>query len=427
KYLWNDNTTSSTLTTNQAGKYKLTVTDANGCKTSDSVNLSIYNLPTINLGKDTAICKGESITLQAKGDFVQYSWNNNSTSASIVVDKEGVYKVKVSDKNGCVAEDKIKIEVEEMDFKIANEFNICENESVTLSIQQSKNIHEIIWNDTLNKSTFITNIQGVHKVKGVSKNGCFVTKTTFVNVIELPSLEFERVINLCNEDNYEIQLNLMDYKIKWEDGSTQNSILIRNPKTIYFNIINEQNKVSCSVKDSIKVNFNFSPTIIEAKDQYFCYDNFDTLFVQIPTNASHYYIGDNNRELFTTRNLPFMQEGQYFIHAYNTPSCESVQEINIYNLCEPIIVIPNAFSPNNDGLNDVFLPRIENVDEYELLIFNRWGDVIFNTNDPTLGWDGTYKNQLVQMDVYVYLIRIKGKKDSHLKFEEYKGLITVIK
>ena len=74
-----------------------------------------------------------------------------------------------------------------------------------------------------------------------------------------------------------------------------------------------------------------------------------------------------------------------------------------------------------------FLPRIENVDEYELLIFNRWGDVIFNTNDPSLGWDGTYKNQLVQMDVYVYLIRIKGKKDSHLKFEEYKGLITVIK
>ena len=62
-----------------------------------------------------------------------------------------------------------------------------------------------------------------------------------------------------------------------------------------------------------------------------------------------------------------------------------------------------------------------------MLIFNRWGDVIFHTNDPSLGWDGTYKNQLVQMDVYVYLIRIKGKKDSHLKFEEYKGLITVIK
>jgi gliding motility-associated-like protein len=57
--------------------------------------------------------------------------------------------------------------------------------------------------------------------------------------------------------------------------------------------------------------------------------------------------------------------------------------------------VPNSFTPNGDGTNDVFLPVITSgvdLGNYQLLIFNRWGQVVFSTTDPTMGWDGTYMN-----------------------------------
>ncbi len=74
------------------------------------------------------------------------------------------------------------------------------------------------------------------------------------------------------------------------------------------------------------------------------------------------------------------------------------------------VLIPNAFSPNlsggggggGDGKNDVFLPLTRGVVEFELLIFNRWGELLFESRDPDLGWDGTYNGKLCQQDVYIY-------------------------
>lgn len=76
------------------------------------------------------------------------------------------------------------------------------------------------------------------------------------------------------------------------------------------------------------------------------------------------------------------------------------------------VLIPNAFSPNlsasggsggiSDGKNDIFLPITRGVVEFELLIFNRWGELLFESRDPEFGWDGTYKGKLCQQDVYIY-------------------------
>ncbi|MEY5041637.1 MAG: hypothetical protein RLZZ414_1185, partial [Bacteroidota bacterium] len=114
KYLWSDNLTSSSLTTTQAGKYKLTVTDANGCKTSDSVNLSIYNLPTMDLGKDTSICKGEKITFKVAGNYSKYLWSDNTTSSSLTTNQAGKYKLTVTDENGCKTSDSIHLSIQNL-------------------------------------------------------------------------------------------------------------------------------------------------------------------------------------------------------------------------------------------------------------------------------------------------------------------------
>lgn len=89
------------------------------------------------------------------------------------------------------------------------------------------------------------------------------------------------------------------------------------------------------------------------------------------------------------------------------------------------VLVPNAFSPNGDGLNDVF--RVENIKFEKLLefrVFDRWGKLVFDTNDPKKGWDGTVNGKPANLDVYYYHIRL-GYADEHV--ETIKGDITLVR
>lgn len=89
------------------------------------------------------------------------------------------------------------------------------------------------------------------------------------------------------------------------------------------------------------------------------------------------------------------------------------------------IMIPTAFTPNNDGHNDVFkMVNVTNETLLEMRVFNRWGTVVFATNDINKGWDGKYKGQDQPMAVYGYAIKIRYSDGAE---EVYKGTVTLIR
>lgn len=90
-----------------------------------------------------------------------------------------------------------------------------------------------------------------------------------------------------------------------------------------------------------------------------------------------------------------------------------------------IIYIPNAFSPDDNNINDIFKPVIKNVHKYQFLIFNRWGDKIFQTSDPEEGWTGYYKGNLCEQSSYVY--KINFVDDERKAFHEYTGSVTLVR
>ena len=89
----------------------------------------------------------------------------------------------------------------------------------------------------------------------------------------------------------------------------------------------------------------------------------------------------------------------------------------------PMIFVPNSFSPNGDGINDVFTPVSANLTEYNMIIFDRWGEIIFVSNDVNKGWDGTYKGQYCQTGVYGVTITYKGNSPQ----KSYVGTITLLR
>ncbi|MCX6311363.1 MAG: PKD domain-containing protein [Bacteroidetes bacterium] len=109
--------------------------------------------------------------------------------------------------------------------------------------------------------------------------------------------------------------------------------------------------------------------------------------------------------------------GSYVITqiVYNQFGCSDTAHITIEVLPENRFFIPNTFTPNGDGLNDLFMPAILGADNYRFMIFDRWGELIFDTHDTFQGWDGRYKGNKCQEDVYVWKIEYKNVVDSEQK------------
>jgi gliding motility-associated-like protein len=115
----------------------------------------------------------------------------------------------------------------------------------------------------------------------------------------------------------------------------------------------------------------------------------------------------------------------YFLSVTDNRGCTANDSITITLFEIFNLFVPNVFTPNLDGLNDVFgLLYASTMTEFKMMIFNRWGQKIFETSNVTEGWDGTYKGERSPVDSYVYYIIAVTKTGER---KEYKGTITLLR
>ncbi len=115
--------------------------------------------------------------------------------------------------------------------------------------------------------------------------------------------------------------------------------------------------------------------------------------------------------LFTNQNIEYsyLDTGHFqLIQTVTTEfGCQDTLYQNIWIKPDFTVFVPNSFTPNRDNLNDVFIPKLQGVMEYELQVFNRWGQLIFETDNLKTGWDGSYNNSPSPEGVYIWKIKAK--------------------
>ena len=120
-----------------------------------------------------------------------------------------------------------------------------------------------------------------------------------------------------------------------------------------------------------------------------------------------------------------MKDIKYTLIGINQYGCRDTAFVNIKVQYDPITGMPNAFSPNGDGLNDVF--KVGNI-QYEKMtefkVFNRWGQCVYDGSDPQKGWDGTYKGQPAAMDTYYYIVKLTLPGGIQ---KQYKGDVILLR
>lgn len=124
--------------------------------------------------------------------------------------------------------------------------------------------------------------------------------------------------------------------------------------------------------------------------------------------------------------ITIKKPGNYsFVYQKDSNSCKDSIQFFVYELCDPTSFIPTAFTPNGDGYNDVFPPRLSFVSDYRVQIFNRWGELLYKGEDPNKGWDGYYKKELCMEGVYVYIIQYRSDR-THQTYK-FSGTITLLR
>ena len=114
----------------------------------------------------------------------------------------------------------------------------------------------------------------------------------------------------------------------------------------------------------------------------------------------------------------------YYVTVIDSNGCSASDSVSIFVNYENVVWVPNVFSPNGDGVNDILYVRGKSIESFEFVIYDRWGEKIFSTNNLDIGWDGTFRGKKMNKAVFVYYL--KGIFKDGSSFSQ-KGDITLIR
>jgi gliding motility-associated-like protein len=173
-------------------------------------------------------------------------------------------------------------------------------------------------------------------------------------------------------------------------------------------------------KDTLTVRFNDSLKVSLTKDTSLCYG--EDFWLQATGNANTYTWQDG----FTGPRYEVTQPGVYTVVAENGCGKDTLQTKIQFQPCACNLLLPNAFTPNADGRNDTFRPlHACKMSAYEMRIFNRFGEQVFQATSPDQAWDGTYKNGKAPAGTYVWMVRYTNT-DTQQQFSK-KGWVVLLR
>ena len=395
-FLWYNGSTSNTITVYATGWYWVDLTK-DGCTGRDSLYVLFSTPPVLELGQDTIICEGEPLVLAADtgySPYTNYIWNTGSVAPTTTVTTAGTYKVDVY--NGCRVTDTIKVLVFPKAIpNLGPDEYICAGAKVLLGPQVQDPNALYTWQDNSHLPLFEATQPGLYHV--AVTNECGTQHDEIILSALLPP-----VVDLGPDTAVCVNANLIlsaggstltdDYL--WNNNSTGSFLLVKNPGTYWVKVA----RGGCEASDTIVINSSQKPVFTLGRDQVLC----DNSTVQLKPDKS--YSALRWQDGSTAPVYTVVQPGIYFLEATNSCGTTTDTVLVKRGICK--LYIPNAFTPNHDGRNDIFrIPPELGMDLGEFSIYNRWGQKVFETTRVEEGWDGKIKGSPAPAGVYVYLIK----------------------
>ena len=482
-YLWSTGQTTPSIFVSEPGVYTLELTEGDEVL-NDSVDVMVVS-PTLDLGPDLAICEDQALSIEAEGDYDSIEWFDGSDGDEVEVSGEGTYWAEAS-LEGCSVSDSVDVSEGVIpDPELMSQYYICQEFGQVEVSAEVESTVEILWsNDDTNAITSFSEA-GTQWLE-LTDGDC--THYEEFEVLESPQeLIQSSDTALCEGASIEISLIDDSWNGSWNIAEMGGSIEV-SEAGVYEVVVDFGN---CVVEDQLVVEMISNPGIeiedqlICPKDYFILnvQESVDQLWLngnEISNNHSIQSAGQFNLEYsidvcsFSTNfqidnyqdtlslktNYDFCEDDTLEISVDplidpqwsdgSTDSTFMITEIGEYQLnfemigcefsrtifvdatdecpCDEPVFVPNAFTPDNDGTNDFFKPVIFcPLSDYQLWIYNRWGELVHNSNDSQQVWDGSHQNgdYFVENGVYQYVLQIR--RIIEVEDEVYTGHITIFR
>ncbi|MDP4283049.1 MAG: PKD domain-containing protein [Bacteroidota bacterium] len=434
-----------TYTFSNTGSYpvQLSITSTKGCNKSITDTITIIEKPQFSVTNDTLICNIDTLQLTANGIGTvswtpNYNINNQNSFTPLVSPKvPTTYFATLFESPGCIATDSVHVDVvSNVSLNAGNDTTICLTDTVRINTT-SNGLH-YLWtpantliSDTAKNPLAIPQSNtAYHVVASIGK--CSTSDDITLRIVPYPKANSGKDTSICFPDSYQLVASGGSIYL-WSPAAFLNNTNIANPVTTPAESIRYVVKVNdvlgCPKSTYDTVVITVEKVIADAGPR-------DTIIV---VNQPLQLNGTGAAESFTWSppkglSNPYIpnpvatlsDNQQYVLKLTSSAGCTDSDTIDVivYKV-KPGIFVPNSFTPNGDGLNDVFRPILIGMKQLNYFkVYNRGGQLIFSTNIQNKGWDGTFKGSAQDAAVYVWMVQGIDYQGKTI-FE--KGSVTLIR
>lgn len=382
-----------------------------------------------------------AITLEVSGGQAPYKflWSHGESTKDVYDLEEGIYEVEIADQTGCTITKEFEIVSSgALEVKVTRvQHNICggkEQGEIDVEVTGGIPPYSFNWSNG-SKDQNLKNLEaGIYILQVFDAHGCGLETQVEVEESEILTARINTSIEVdCLTGEavgyawVDIEGGKSPYLIKWPDGQEgKNEIEFKSSTEVWVEVLDGY---GCSVREKMRVDFPFDYSISNRLNFDFRKLTFSSETeiqvlepVVFESEISDEFIawewdfGDGETANEKSPMHIFSDPGAYevVLKGFDIYGCSTSQSrtINVMEL-EEWVTMPNAFTPNGDGLNDVFSPVLKGIIDFEMDIFSHWGEHLYSEKGLELtGWDGSYKGQLLPRGNYVYKIQystVSGK------------------
>lgn len=435
-YIWSNTLTTPTITVNTAGNYTVTVNDGNCDYVSDVFTLSNHQTTAPPAFSDTTVCAGEPVTLTSQTGLSNYGWSNGVPGTQITVTNAGTYSYTATDNNGCsVTSTNVVVTHTSLPVPniVANPAAICLGQGGSTLNAGSETGVTYTWTPGGSGNTIQVTTPGFYSVVAV-RNGCFGYDTLEVFASDTPLLNLPPLVKTCCQSVTLDPAPGLNYTFQWSDNSTGATLAITSTNnTTATYAVTATNSAACTAADQTTVQIKCIEAAAIAVPDTIMFGDSSQLNVSTAYQGNFGYVwspstGLSNNGVADPKAAPDQNLTYTVIVTDIDDQCVDTAQIAIVVL-SPGIAIPNAFTPNGDGRNDLFYPVNIMGDKtiQTFRVYNRWGAVV---HDSLSGWDGKFDGKDQPAGTFLYYMVVRGLSTTNpgtYEDKPYTGSFTLIR
>jgi gliding motility-associated-like protein len=416
-------------TVGSSGTYLMTVTSPLGCVASDDVEIVLLPVPEVNLGNNFQVCPNIPFDITLNNTncpnlslVSSTSWSDltigNSFTSQVAPNSNTTVSVTLSI-NSCSASDNVVVSAFTPPvWDLGQLPPVCGDQPFSVTSTES-----VLWSSSTTSATITGTIYtqnnpspGVETVNAMLTygNGCNIFDNIDVTIIQPYFVNLPATADFCEGSAIQIDAG---NTVTWSNGDVSQTTMANEVGILTATYTDGP----CVSQDQMTITMTYLPVIDFTENTTFCEGTSITL--GSPGSNATQFIWSTGE---TTETISVSESGFYSLTASNLCQTITSDIVLDFESCEAYAFIPNTFTPDQDGLNEVWQPIIYNTAYYEVFVYNRWGDVIFHSTDPNENWLGEADKgqEYVQDGVYCYRLIVQSPEREK---KEYFGYFRMLR